>query len=469
MVNFIVYDVAFLILFTLFVIFFLYTRKHNLKREGLIYLYRTQWGVKAIERTANKYRKILNGIKYLVILSGFILMISIIILLVFTLIVYFQQPDNSPIAKVPAVFPLIPYFPQLFGLQSFFPPFFFAYFIIGIAIIAISHEFAHGIFARLFKVKIKSTGFAFLGPFLGAFVEQDDKQMNKTTKLQQMTILAAGTFANVVMMILFGILLVLFFKFAFTPAGFVFDSYAISPMNLSDVSAINGVPIQQFNLSSISANLSLIPLTLSNSTFHTSPLYLKYSLENNLDQVIVYDDAPAFNAKLPNVITEIDFTKITTQEELSLVLSNHNPGDTIEIKAIDENLNEKSYEITLAERSGVAYLGIASYPSQGNSILSKFYNIFGNVKNSNTYYTSNFGDFSQFIYDLLWWVVMLNFLVALFNMYPAGILDGGRFLMLAIWGITGSKKFGEYSLKFMTWLLLILVGLMMIRWVFAFI
>ena len=44
-----------------------------------------------------------------------------------------------------------------------------------LAIVAIPHEFAHGIFARLNNLRVKSSGFALFGPILAAFVEPDEK------------------------------------------------------------------------------------------------------------------------------------------------------------------------------------------------------------------------------------------------------------------------------------------------------
>jgi len=53
-------------------------------------------------------------------------------------------------------------------------------------------------------------------------------------------------------------------------------------------------------------------------------------------------------------------------------------------------------------------------------------------------------------------------------MYPAGILDGGRFLMLTVWGITGNKKAGDRALSVMTWILLALIAIMMLKWITVF-
>jgi len=71
-------------------------------------------------------------------------------------------------------------------------------------------NFSHGIFSINKKVKVKSTGFGFfpffLPVFLAAFVELDEKNMEKKKPLSQMAVLSAGTFANVITGILFFII-----------------------------------------------------------------------------------------------------------------------------------------------------------------------------------------------------------------------------------------------------------------------
>lgn len=467
--DFITLDLTLLVLILVFVGLFLYKNNKNLKREGLMYLYRTSWGLKLIETTSKKYERILRPLQVIVVISGFILMITMFALLIQTLILYMTQPADSPITKIPAVFPLIPYFPALFHLDSFFPPFYFIYFIIAILIVAVSHEFSHGIFARLNNIKILSTGFAFLGPFMGAFVEQDDKQMWKAKKFPQMAILAAGTFANVLMTIIFGILLVLFFKLAFIPSGFIFNTYAYNQINSTDIISANNILLQEF-ISMNESNLSLVQIkTSDNNTFFVSQSALNYSLANNLSSMIVFDNTPAARAGLIGAITEIDMTKVTNSDEVKEALSRHSPGETIQIKTLTSEKTENTYEITLASTpEGKSYLGIGTFPAQyKKGIMGSITKTLFAFKDPNTYYASRFGDASTWIYNLIWWIVIINILVALFNMYPAGILDGGRFFLLTIWGITGKKRYGEIGLKIGTWFLLAIVALMMTRWLFA--
>src|SRR3990167_7241222 len=189
---FLIYDLVFLVAFTLAVVLFLYTHKHNLKREGLLYLYRTRVGLKIIEWTSRKFAWLLRPMQYVVITSGYLLMAFMLWMLVKISYVYLTSPTLARALKAPLIFPLIPYLPEIFKLD-FLPPFYFTYWIIVLAIVAITHEFFHGIFAKIAKVKTKTTGFGFfpffLPVFLAAFVNLDEKAMAKKKKFEQMAVL----------------------------------------------------------------------------------------------------------------------------------------------------------------------------------------------------------------------------------------------------------------------------------------
>src|SRR3989339_103666 len=346
--SFVLYDLTFLSLFIIIGAIFLYRRRQHLDRQGLLYLYRTRIGLKIIENTSKKYEKILRPLQYLIILSGYVLMIFMVYALVKFSYLYLTSPLVAAALRVPILTPLFPYVDRLFG-SGLLPPFYFTYWIITIAIIAISHEFAHGIIARLNKIKVHTTGFGFLGPFIAFFVEPDEKQMKKAKIFPQLSILAAGTFANVLMTILFGIILWLFFVAAFAPTGVYFSSYALTPVNITDISS----SLSSVNLSSA----SLIPFMVMNTTYYTTSSSVQYTLDNNLSQLLVYDNSPAFKSNLSGAITQIDETKITSYNDLNKTLSSHSPGDVINVKTID-NGKENNYEIKLADNNGRAVMGI---------------------------------------------------------------------------------------------------------------
>jgi len=89
-------------------------------------------------------------------------------------------------------------------------------------------------------------------------------------------------------------------------------------------------------------------------------------------------------------------------------------------------------------------------------------------KEDHVYYEPK-NDASLFIKDLLWWVFIINLLVALFNMLPVSALDGGRFFYLTILAITKSKKVAKKSFKMITYFILFLFLILMIKWVTSFI
>jgi hypothetical protein len=202
-----------------------------------MYLYRTKLGMKIIDYIGGKYKRTLKVISYLSIICGYFLMLVMTYLLGQLVYIYLKTPELVRAVKIPPLMPLIPYFDSLFKID-FLPPFYFTYWIVAIAIVAIFHEFSHGILMRRYGIRIKSTGFGFLGPFLAAFVEQDDIQMQKKNKFAQLSVLSAGTFINVILSIIFFLLLAFFFLLAYSPAGALFNTYSFGIVNTQNITSI---------------------------------------------------------------------------------------------------------------------------------------------------------------------------------------------------------------------------------------
>ncbi len=466
--SFIAYDLIFLVIFALVFTVFIIKKKHNLKRQGIMYLYPTQIGVKLIDKFTKKNSKFLKSIEYIVIASGLFLMISMVWMIASFSYEYLSSPILAQALKVPVLTPLIPYLPELFHL-NFLPPFYFTYWIIIIALVAVPHEFAHGIFARLNKIKVHSTGFGFLGPFLAAFVEPNEKQMQKAPIRAQLSILAAGTFANVISTIVAALLLWGFFSVAFAPAGVMFNSYAVSPINLSSINSINGLPVNNSELL-ITTNSSFINLTAYNKTYFIEPSSLAYSLDNNISYVIAYDDSPAFIKNLTGAIVSIGSQNTPSYDSLRSALLSHMPGDNVIVKTKLENGSIMYTNLTLSDNNGTAFLGIGIIPTQARSgPMGWVYNIISDIKNPLISYDSRLGDFGVFVYDLLWWSVIICVSVALVNMLPVAVFDGGRFFYLMVLAVTKRKNIAEKAFKVSTWLVLALVAALMIKWIIAFV
>lgn len=456
--SFFVYDITFLVVFCLFLVVFLFLRRKKIQREGILILYRTQWGINLISKISEKYRKFILKSESTVIFVSYLLMIGMIFLIFQMIYLFIKFPTIITAVKIPPVMPLIPYLPQIFKVD-FLPPFYFTYWIVVLAAVAIFHEFFHGIFAKANNVNIKSTGFAFLGPFLAAFVEQDEKQSEKLSIKNQLAFIGAGTFANVLLTILFFFVMWIFFILCFAPSGVIFSNYGydVFPMNSLQSIENETIIIDSINLSSIKIN---------NKTYFANPS----QLNSNYDYIVAFEDSPALRSKLAGVIIEIDGNKIRTYSDLVKALEYKKPGEEINLKTL---LNEEiiNYNLILSSRSddsSQGYLGISLVkPSQ--TFLGKLKTKMLFFKEANTYYAPSFdGDLVIFIYHLLWWMVFINFSVALCNMLPLGIFDGGRFFYLTILSIFKKEEIAKKAFKISTWLFLAIFALLTLLWGFNF-
>lgn len=478
--EFIFYDIFLLLAFAILVSIFLYTRKKNLKREGLLLLYKTSWGIKLINYIGKRNKRLLKVLSYVSIILGYILMVTMVYLFAKILWVYLFSPDIIRAVKIPPIMPLIPYLPRLFNL-SFLPPFYFIYWIIILAIVAIPHELFHGIFSAFNDIKIKKTGFGFFPYFfpifLAAFVEPDEEKMQKGSKFSQMAILSAGTFANVLTAILLFFVMWGFFAFAFTPVGVTFDSYSNTLVNISETTAftINNVVVNitsHENLLNLMEDNKLNEVKINGDSFFTtksafaSPAHKELFEDQGL--MFMYDDSPAINAGLIGAISEVGGVVTDSLEKLSEELSKTKPGDKVLIKAFDgESYIE--YNITMGQYPGEdrGWLGIGFINRVGSGLSGRIVNIISVFKDPNVYYESS--AFGEFIYNLLWWAILISFSVALVNMLPIGIFDGGRFFYLTVLSITKSEKIANKTFRYLTMLFLFLLVLIMVFWAKSFI
>jgi membrane-associated protease RseP (regulator of RpoE activity) len=380
---------------------------------------------------------------------------------------YIFHPTIVKAIKVPPIMPLIPYLPQIFKLD-FLPPFYFAYWIIILAIVAIPHEFAHGIFAAYNKIKIKKTGFGFfpffLPIFLAAFVELDEKIMQKKDKFSQMAILSAGTFANVIFAIIAFIMMWLFFSMAFTPSGVQFNSYTYEAVELNSILKINNVSFENKTYENFVKILNQGEL---NEIETKKEIYLGVrGFIEDKEILLLYRNDPAIKNNLKGAIIEIEGEKIKDWDSLKEELYKKSPGEEIKIKT---KYNDKilSYEIVLGENPSNAtlpHIGIGYEQYESSGLMGKIVSAMGSFKKDNIYYESKWAG-SEFIFNLLWWLVLICVSVAIINMLPVGIFDGGRFFYLTIFAITKSKKKAEKTFDFMTKLFLFVLLLLMVFWI----
>lgn len=460
--SFIVYDLVFLSLFTLGVIWFLWKKRANLEREGILYLYKTKLGMKVLDYIGKKYQKTLAFMSYLIVIVGYILMIFFTYYMVKVVYVYLVYPQIIQVFDGPPLMLLIPYFPQIFGVKEFFPEFYFVYFLIAIAVVAIAHEGFHGIFMRRYGIKIKSTGFGFLGPILAFFVEQDEKDMTKKAIFPQLTVLAAGVFANLLVAAIFLVGLILFFNVSYVAHGVIIAGYSSSLIPISEsFNAIQTNETIQIN------NETLIQLEINNKKYFAKEAFIEMNQDelNKYKIVQIYQDQPAIRNGIKGNIIKINEREIKSVQDIQTEILEYAVGDEIQIQT-DYKGEVINYQITLGEsfeEEGKPVIGIGIGPENPLWIFAIIDNAFKEPEIN--YEPKAFPEFTEFIFFLLEWIILINVLVALFNMLPVGIFDGGRFFYLSVLAITKKEKIANIAFKFTTIALLLMGIALMVIWV----
>ena len=295
--------------------------------------------------------------------------------------------------------------------------------------------------------------------------------MAKKKKFDQIAVLSAGAFANVLTGIFFFIILIIFFSLAFAPSGISFDTYPSALVNTSSIIAIGNMsmnnPSYQQILNSLN-NSGLNEIITTNGNYLASKDFIVQ--QNGSSQLILYGDAPAIRANLESVILEINGQKVTSTQELANDLHQYPPGENVTFTVLGNNSEPYNRTIILGQNpsnSSESWLGIGFYQSSNQGFLTNLVSFLSSFKKNNIYYASVIGDVGIFIYNLLWWLVIISFSVALVNMLPMGIFDGGRFFYLTIWAVTKNEKVAKWAFKLATYLFLFLLFLVMFFWILA--
>ncbi|MBI2649998.1 site-2 protease family protein [Candidatus Woesearchaeota archaeon] len=366
--------IAFLVILTIF----LYIKRKKLDTKFLIpyflyfSMYKTTWGLKLMDSVAKKYRRFMIYIGYAGILVGFLGMVLISYGLISNIYVLFTKPE-----AMPGVGLVLPF--KAKGI--FFVPFF--YWIISIFVIAAVHEFSHGLIARANNLKVKSSGFAFLGlivPIIpAAFVEPDEKELRKRPHKEQLSVFAAGPFSNIAIAFLF----------------LAIASFILAPI----------------------ANAIIEPNGVKVSDYVKGKDKTKFPAESA-------------GIKIGEVIQEADNQPVAYVNNLSAILKTKKPNDLIAIKT-----DKSAYEVKLTknpENETLAYIG--AYLEQSTKIKD-------NIKAN---YGEFIPNALIWVYGLFVILVVLNFGIGLFNLVPIGPLYGGRMLQLVLHRIFDKEKGNKY-------------------------
>lgn len=350
-------------------------------------LIHTPFGLKFFDTIANsKFGKIYA--KFNIYLMPLITALAVFLIVGSLLVLFSNDSAREGVREIgPQGNLLIP------GLNPILP---WTYGWIGLVITIIIHEAGHGIVARVYNTKVESTGVVlFLAIPIGAFVNIQQDELNRTSFKQKSAILTAGPMNNMVL------------------AGICFGLLFLLISSLSPVSNISGDEV------------GITVLTVGESSLAKS-----IGLEKN------------------SIITFINNEPIEDVIELRNILRD-NLGKSIQIKWMTEDKREQIQSITLPasipENKGVLGVTLADTFFDPGLVLDNYKNLFltnplailmpptlqqnlvpySDVM-SPQYSSSIFGSAFPIIANLLFWIWFINFNVGIFNALPITMLDGGQ-------------------------------------------
>jgi membrane-associated protease RseP (regulator of RpoE activity) len=276
------------------------------------------------------------------------------------------------------------------GINEFVPFTFAVWFAFVVTLII--HEFGHGILCRVEHIRVKSIGVLFAVVPIGAFVEPDEEDVEETKGMAKARMFGAGITNNLV-----------------------------------------------FGFASVAVMLLLIGLIVPTAV-----------------PVIhgVYEGYPADTAGIPqnSVILQINGIDVHTREDVSAVLGDTRPADTVTIVTEHEGVTQ-SYDLELAEWPeelgsgdsgfiGIYYFDAAAgkelLQSLGSplgllrmisvpfdtSIEGQYLRVIAYETPAAAYYSVPFPQFWGLVH-IFFWCAWININVGIFNAIPMVPLDGG--------------------------------------------
>ena len=425
----------------------------GLVKYGPCVMIKTKWGTGVMERLS-VYKRFW---KFFGTLS---LAISIF-LMAFIILILFVGMTNLPSSlasrgigieyalAIPGLNPLLPFWYGWFGL----------------VIAMVVHELAHGMQTRANNMRVDSTGVLYGVVPLGAFVEPNEEDIEKSSRRAKLDLYSAGISTNLIVAV------ATFFIFAVLMLGNVSSAYGDNPAVYQITS----------NSPAYSADIpsgAIIELVNGEEYFYSEDHTVAYSWEPG-DVVPVtfltkegehtahliwglFIESVSPNSPASGVLTEKTFIlsingeKIYGYSEFLSFMQTTKPGTAADIVCMTADGTETfTKSLTLGDNGGIGYVGVGTTTSgmgftTPNMMLDKGRNpIYGAESVSaaalsmlsyiggpfngfspmpesvHWWYDVPLGDIFWVLISVLYWIFWLNIMLGVSNAIPAYPFDGG--------------------------------------------
>lgn len=425
-----------------------------------------------IDRIAKRFPGVIFG-KISVVIVVLSALLAVALLIYGSILSLSIKPSNAPslslLVGLPGINPAIPI---TFGLVAI---------ILAVAI----HEIFHGVVARRQGIKLSSVGALFFVIPVGAFVEPDEKEIMNADPVVRRRVIAAGPGINIVIAIA-SLLLVSFVMMpAVTPAHQ--GIYIESTTGNSAFSSVvpTGSELISFGNSTLSySGVSLLNLTSSSrltpgasypAVIDTDGRIITENVPAGIVIASTFPDFPAANASIPvgSIIIAVNNVVAYNDTVLSNYLSSIEPGTEVNItlsvysagvstirnysvittsayryySLYDPSANSPSYKNESFIGISLSYFGITGLSVSDLQSLLGGKEVFSNPWNGMLAFISlPFASLSPVpsslaalfvtpfnplifwgIFNTLYWLFWMDFLLGITNALPLFVLDGGQF------------------------------------------